>query len=289
MASPTPARRIDLHSHSDVSDGTRPPAEVVARAAAAGLDVLALTDHDTTAGWDAALAALPPGLTLVRGAELSCQRDGQAVHLLAYLFDPAEPVLAAELARIRDDRVLRARAMVERAAALGADITWESVRAQARGESVGRPHVARALVAAGAVASVEDAFTPAWIGEGGRAHVDRYALDPARAVRLVRAAGGAAVLAHPRARRYRRDFRDGLIEELAAAGLSGVEADHPDHGPDDRARLRDVAAALGLPVTGSSDDHGAMTGDRLGAETTDPQVYAALVAATSGAVPPVAR
>ncbi|MFC0037603.1 PHP domain-containing protein [Actinomadura rayongensis] len=284
MANP---RRIDLHSHSDVSDGTRPPAEVVARAAAAGLDVLALTDHDTTAGWDAAVAALPPGLTLVRGAELSCHRDGRVVHLLAYLFDPADAALTAELDRVRDDRIVRAQKMVDKLVDLGADLTFEDVLAQAGGAAIGRPHIARALVAAGAVATVDEAFTPDWIGEGGRAHVDRYALDPAAAVRLVRGAGGATVLAHPRARRYGYDYRDELIEELAEAGLTGVEVDHPEQDAAEREPLRAQARALGLVVTGSSDDHGAMTGDRLGAETTDPAAYAALVAATSGAVTPV--
>ncbi|MBW8481338.1 PHP domain-containing protein [Actinomadura parmotrematis] len=271
--------RIDLHSHSDVSDGTRPPAEVVRRARANGLDVLALTDHDTTAGWDAARAALPAGLTLVPGIELSCKRDGRSLHLLGYLFDPADPALTAELARVRDDRVHRARGVVARLQELGAPVTWEGVQAVARGEAVGRPHIARAMVAAGVVGSVEEAFTADWLAPGGRAHVDRYALDPERAVRLVTAAGGVAVLAHPRARRRGYVFGDEVIEALAAAGLAGVEIDHPDHAPDDRAALRGLARALGLAGTGSSDDHGALTGDRLGCETTDPDAYAALLAA----------
>ncbi|WP_067482738.1 PHP domain-containing protein [Actinomadura hibisca] len=271
--------RIDLHSHSTASDGTRPPAEVVSRARRAGLDVLALTDHDTTSGWDAATAALPEGLTLVPGMELSCKYGDDSVHLLAYLFDPADPTLAAELEHIRDDRVHRARGMVERLQALGVDVTWERVRALAQGEAVGRPHVARAMVDAGAVASVDEAFTADWIAPGGRAHVDRYALDPLRAVELVTAAGGATVLAHPSVRRRGYVLPDELIERMAAAGLTGVETDHPGHDAADRARLRELAAALGLVTTGSSDDHGALTGDRLGCETTDPAAYEALVAA----------
>ncbi|MEW2352672.1 PHP domain-containing protein [Spirillospora sp. NPDC029432] len=269
--------RIDLHSHSTASDGTRPPAEVVRRARDAGLDVLALTDHDTVAGWAAARDALPDGLALVPGIELSCRHDGRSLHLLGYLFDPDAPGLAAELARIREHRLGRARGMVDRLRELGADVSWERVRELAGGESVGRPHVARAMVEAGVVAAVDEAFTPEWIGSGGRAHIGPYPLDPVRAVRLIREAGGAAVLAHPRARRRGYLFGDEVIEELAAAGLAGVEADHPDHAPEDRARLRAVAAALGLLTTGSSDDHGAMTGDRLGSETTARADYEALL------------
>ncbi|WP_131740529.1 PHP domain-containing protein [Actinomadura roseirufa] len=279
--------RIDLHSHSDVSDGTRPPAEVVRRARANGVDVLALTDHDTVGGWDAAAEALPEGLTLVPGIELSCQQEGRSLHMLGYLFDPAEPVLAAELARIRDDRVVRAQTMVDRLQELGVGVTWSAVRALARGEAVGRPHIARAMVDAGAVRTADEAFTPDWIAQGGRAYAERYALDPARAITLVRAAGGVCVLAHPRARRRGYVFPDEVVERLAAAGLAGVEVDHPDHAPDDRARLRGLAASLGLAATGSSDDHGAPTGDRLGAETTAPDAYEALASAATGTPPRV--
>ncbi|MFG2005888.1 PHP domain-containing protein [Spirillospora sp. NPDC048911] len=269
--------RIDLHCHSDVSDGTRPPAEVMRRARQAGLDVVALTDHDTVAGWQEAAEAAPDGLEFVPGIELSCKKNGDSLHLLGYLFDPDEPELAAELARIRDDRVIRAERMVERLRELGAGVTWEQVRELAAGESVGRPHIARAMVAAGAVPTVDDAFTERWIAPGGRAHVDRYALDPARAIRLLNGAGGVGVLAHPRARKRGYVFGDEVIEELAAAGLRGVEVDHPDHAPADRARLRDLAGGLGLVVTGASDDHGALTGDRLGSETTDPAAFETMI------------
>ena len=172
------AVRIDLHVHSSASDGTDAPAEVVRRAAAAGLDVLALTDHDTQAGVAEARAALPPGLTLVPGMELSCQLDGRSVHLLCYLFDPDDPALRAETSQVRDDRVYRARAMTQRLRELGADVSWEQVTAIAGDAVVGRPHLARALAASGAIADPADAFTAEWIGDGGRAFVDRYAPWP---------------------------------------------------------------------------------------------------------------
>ena len=193
--------RADLHVHSNASDGTEPPAEVMRRAAQAGLDVVALTDHDTVAGHAEARRALVPSLTLLPGMELSCRLGDQSVHLLAYLFDAGHPDLAAELGRIRDDRVLRARAMVRRLADLGVDITWDQVAAIAGPAVVGRPHIARAMAGSGAVASPREAFTRDWIGDGGRAYVGRYALDPVHAIGLVRDAGGVAVLAHPRAGR----------------------------------------------------------------------------------------
>jgi predicted metal-dependent phosphoesterase TrpH len=168
--------RADLHVHSNASDGTDPPAEVMRRAALAGLDAVALTDHDTVAGHAQALRALPDALTLVPGMELSCRLEGRSLHLLAYLFNPDAPELAAELSRIRDDRVLRARAMVERLAELGARISWDQVAAIAGDAVVGRPHIARALAASGVIAEPRDAFTPDWIADGGRAYVGRYAL-----------------------------------------------------------------------------------------------------------------
>ena len=172
--------RADLHVHSNASDGTDAPAEVIRRAARAGLDAVALTDHDTVAGHEQARRALPDSLTLLPGMELSCQLAGHSVHLLAYLFGPGHPELAAELARIRDDRVLRARAMVRRLAELGVDVSWDQVAAIAGPAVVGRPHIARAMAASGAIAEPREAFTREWIADGGRAYVDRYALEPVR-------------------------------------------------------------------------------------------------------------
>jgi predicted metal-dependent phosphoesterase TrpH len=277
--------RADLHSHSSASDGTDPPAEVMRQAAAAGLDVIALTDHDTVAGHPQARAALPPGLTLVPGIELSSRLDQRSVHLLGYLFDPAEPALAAEAAAIRDSRVTRARAMVTRLEELGAPVSWDQVTAIADGGVVGRPHIARALAQAGVIASPAEAFSPQWIGTGGRAHVRRYAPDPVRAIGLIRGAGGVAVLAHPRA-----DSRGGAVSDeqiacLAAAGLAGIEVDHPSQDQAERQRLRVLAAELNLVVSGGSDDHGELTGHRLGCDTISPENYQRLVAQATGAAP----
>jgi predicted metal-dependent phosphoesterase TrpH len=281
--------RIDLHSHSSASDGTEKPDEVVRRARGAGLDVLALTDHDTVAGMAAAAAALPAGLTLVPGMELSCRRDGMSVHMLAYLFDPDLPALAGECERIRRAREERGRQVVERLIELGVPLSWEQVSALADGGVVGRPHIARAMVAAGAISEPAEAFTTEWIAPGGRAHVGRYALDPVAAVRLVNEAGGATVLAHPRAGERGRTVPDTWIAELAAAGLFGVEADHRDHDAGSRDQVRGLAAELGLATTGASDDHGELTGHRLGCETTSPEVYERLLAATTGRAPITCR
>lgn len=299
--------RIDLHTHSSASDGTEPPAEVMRRADAAGVAVVALTDHDTTAGHEEARRHLPRGLTLVPGMELSCRLDGRSLHLLAYLFDPAHPDLAAECAAIRDDRRRRGRAMVAKLNALGVDISWEGVRAIAGDGVVGRPHVARALAAAGVVAEPRLAFSSEWIGTGGRAYVGRYALDPAVAVGLVRAAGGVSVLAHPRAgtrpgygnaaarngeprrpvprRPAGSHFTDDQIRRLADAGLTGVEIWHPDHDDAERARLTALADELDLVATGSSDDHGGLTGHRIGCETTPAAAYERLVERAVGSAP----
>ncbi|MFC7327663.1 PHP domain-containing protein [Marinactinospora rubrisoli] len=286
--------RIDLHAHSSVSDGTDAPEAVIDHAVAAGLDVLALTDHDTVAGHTAAAAHLPPGFTLVPGMELSCVHHGASVHLLGYLFDPAAPELAAELRRIREDRVVRARGMVRLLREAGIDVTWDQVREIAGDvggdDVVGRPHIARALVAAGAVADVQDAFDR-WIGSGRPAYVARYALDPVRAVRLIRAAGGVCVLAHPARGEgaLTGPVPDDLVRRMAEAGLGGIEADHPTHDDAERAYWRNRAAELGLVVTGSSDDHGELTGHRLGCRTTDPDAYAELIAPATGAAPIVGR
>ena len=273
--------RADLHVHSNASDGTDSPAEVMRRAALAGLDAVALTDHDTVAGHAQARQARPDALTLVPGMELSGRLDGHSLHLLAYLFDPRHPELAEQSRRIRADRELRARAMVRALTGLGVAISWEQVAAIAGTGVVGRPHIARALVASGAVAEPGQAFTRDWIGAGGRAYVERYALDPVRAIRLVRAAGGVTVLAHPRAGRD-WEVSDEQIAALAAAGLAGVEVFHPDQPESQRASLLGLSRDLGLVATGGSDDHGRLTGHRIGCEVTAADAYDALVSQAAG-------
>jgi predicted metal-dependent phosphoesterase TrpH len=286
--------RIDLHAHSTASDGSVTPAALVTSAAQAGLDVLALTDHDTTQGMAEAVAALPPGLTLVPGAEISCAipaEDGHpdervSVHLLAYLFDPAEPEFAAERDRLVDDRVPRAQGMVARLNALGVDVGWGDVLRVAGGAPIGRPHLAQLLVDKGVVPDVPSAFTPDWLATGGRAYVPKHASEPLVAVGLVRLARGVAVLAHPGASGRGPGIPDAVVGAMAAAGLFGLEADHVEHDEPTRERYRSLARDLGLACTGGSDFHGARKpGIALGARTTEPDVYARLVAAASGASP----
>jgi 3',5'-nucleoside bisphosphate phosphatase len=275
---------IDLHAHSDASDGTQPPADVVRSAAAAGLDVVALTDHDTYAGWPAAVdAASEVGIDLVRGVEISCSHKGISVHLLGYLVDPSAPGLLAELDKSRASRVTRVDRMVERMAADGIPVSVEQVRALAgAGATLGRPHIADALVESGYVASRDEAFTEV-LRTGSRYYVAHYAPDAVRAVRLVREAGGVPVMAHPFAGRRGRIVGDEVIEAMADAGLAGLEVDHRDHDAAERAHGYDLARALGLFVTGSSDYHGTGKENRLGEDTTHPEVLAQIVdQATSG-------
>lgn len=250
----------------------------------AGLDVMAITDHDTTGGWATAEATRPDNLTLVRGAELSCRWHGAdpaiPLHMLAYLFDPTEPLLAAELAKVRADRATRAEKIVERLRADGVPITWPEVRGYAAGGSVGRPHIAQALIRAGLVRTTNEAFASRWLG--ARYFVPKADMDVFAAVKLVRAAGGVPVFAHPKATSRGRVVTDQLIVDLAGAGLFGLEADHEDHTPEQREQVRTLAESLGLIVTGSSDFHGTHKTVQLGAFLTDPSAYEKIVAAATG-------
>ncbi|WP_306318023.1 MULTISPECIES: PHP domain-containing protein [unclassified Streptomyces] len=277
--------RIDLHTHSTASDGTDSPAELVRNAAASGLDVVALTDHDTTRGHAEAIAAAPEGLTLVTGAELSCRLDGVSMHMLAYLFDPEEPALLAERELVRDDRVPRAKGMIAKLNELGVPVTWEQVARIAGDGSVGRPHVASALVELGVVPTVSDAFTEDWLADGGRAYVEKHETDPFEAIRLVKAAGGVTVFAHPAAAKRGRTVPESAIAKLAEAGLDGIEVDHMDHDAATRERLRGLAADVGLLTTGSSDYHGSRKTCVLGEYTTDPEVYGEITRRATGAFP----
>lgn len=271
--------RIDLHTHSLVSDGTDTPAALIEHAADAGLDAVALTDHDTFDGLPEAIAAgRTLGVEVLGGLEFSTRFAGRSVHLLGYGPDTQDVPLNAELARVREGRDGRVPAMVERLTQAGLPLTLAEVLAQAGGASVGRPHIADALIARGYVADRDQAFQE-WLHDGGPAFVDRYATPIVEAIRLVGAAGGVAVIAHPWSRGAAAVLTEPVLAELAAAGLAGLEVDHPDHDADQRAELRAIAARLGLLVTGSSDHHGTgKTRNPLGVCTTAPDVYAAIKA-----------
>ena len=274
---------IDLHAHSSASDGTETPAELIRSASAAGLDVVAITDHDTTRGWAEAEAALPAGLQLVRGAEISCAWDGISLHLLAYLFDPGHEGLAAEMAMAMDDRVPRAKAMVRKLSDAGYPITWDLVLAQLHdGATVGRPHIADTLVDLGVVPDRNEAFV-SLLHDEGPFFVSHYYVDAVQAVRLVREAGGVPVFAHPAAAKRGTTVGDDAIQAMAGAGLAGLEVDHRDNPPESRERLHGLARDLDLLVTGASDYHGDGKANRLGENTTSPEVLAALVAQATGA------
>jgi predicted metal-dependent phosphoesterase TrpH len=279
---------IDLHTHSTASDGTDSPTELVAAAAAAGVGVLAITDHDTTGGWAEAVAALPPGMRLVRGAEFSCisptgrdERD-VAVHLLGYLFDPTHEAIRLEQERLRGERTVRLRGMTEKMAADGYPVDPDQVLALLpAGASAGRPHLARALVAAGVVESVNEAFAKL-LYNGSPYYVPKTDTPVHSAIAMVREAGGMAVFAHPLARKRGRVVEPSVIVELAAAGLGGVEVDHPDHSPEDRELLRALAAEHGLLTTGSSDYHGTNKTTPIAAERTAEAVLEDIVERTAG-------
>ncbi len=279
--------RIDLHVHSTASDGTVPPAELMGLAVEHRLSVIALTDHDTVAGWAEAAAAVPPGVTLVPGIEVSARwqgvEPGIGLHLLAYLPDPQHPELCSELRRVRDNRSGRAQRMVELMRAGGIDVTWPEVLDDAAGAPVGRPHLAQALIRRGLVDTVSEAFAPQWLGR--RFRLPKEDLEVFAALRLIRAAGGVPVFAHPLAYRRGRVVPDHVIGEMVAAGLAGLEADHPDHGPAERARARELAARYDLFVTGSSDFHGTNKTTPLAVELTDRASYDAILAQATGSAP----
>ncbi|MBW4096297.1 MAG: PHP domain-containing protein [Acidobacteria bacterium] len=275
--------KIDLHTHSNVSDGTQTPAELMAAAAAAGLDVVALTDHDSTAGWAPATEAVwRLGLTLVPGMEVSCKTAaGISVHLLSYLHDPSHPGLLEEITKARDARLTRAQTMVER---LSEDypLNWDDVSAHVGpGATVGRPHIADALVAAGVVADRSEAFAHI-LTPHSPYYVGHYAPDPVLAVQLIRAAGGVPVFAHSKAASRGRTVGEETFLAMIEAGLLGVEVDHRDNPEDGRRWLRALAAEHSLIITGSSDYHGAGKPNLLGENLTSGENLARIEAAGTG-------
>lgn len=279
--------RIDLHTHSTASDGTDTPAELVANAAAAGLSALAITDHDTTAGWAEAQAALPPGLRLVRGAELSCvSPDGRGghctVHLLAYLFDPEARAVVDEYAQARAERRARLGKIADQMAADGFPLDGESLLASIPEEATaGRPHLAMALVRAGVVSSVNEAFAK-YLNDRGRYYLPSSRTPVEASIEMIQAAGGVTVLAHAFASHRGPTVTADVIKELAGLGLGGVEVNHPDHDEDARKRLRRLADELDLITTGSSDYHGTNKTIRLGQESTDPDMLNEIASRATG-------
>lgn len=278
--------RIDLHTHSDRSDGTLSPRGVVALAASLGLDVIALTDHDSFDGWDEAVeAAVDSRVTLVRGVEISCKYAGESAHLLGYLPDPTYQPLLDELDRVLDGRNSRLPAALARLRELGIDITAEDVAAVSPdAAAAGRPHIADALIKLGVVKDRNEAFDK-YLAWGKPAYVDRYGADLVETIGLVKQAGGVTVLAHPWAKRHDTSALDlAAFEELKEAGLTGIEVDHQDHDAATRETLRALARDLDLVATGSSDFHGdGKINHELGVNTTDPEQYERLMSAATEA------
>ncbi|MCY7400843.1 MAG: PHP domain-containing protein [Nocardioides sp.] len=277
--------RIDLHTHSLASDGTDTPADLVRAANVAGLDVVALTDHDAMSGWDeAAQAADEVGITLVPGLEISTKYDHRGVHLLAYLPDRTHPSLVAALDRILAGRTARTPAIVDALRRHGIAITEDDVRREAGGSvAAGRPHVADALVRLGVATDRTQAFTDL-LSPGGPGYADRYAAPLEEMIPIVTDAGGVTVIAHPWGRNGRVVLDVHALAHLKDLGLAGIEVDHQDHSPADRSELRGIAADLDLVVTGSSDHHGLGKVDHdLGVNTTDPEQYERLVSLASSA------
>jgi hypothetical protein len=268
--------RIDLHTHSVVSDGTDTPAELVAKAKQAGLDVMALTDHDTYDGLDEAVAAgAEHGIEVVRGIEVSTRRGGESVHLLGYGTDQAHPGLNAELAQIRAGRSMRLAPVLDRLAELGLPLTEEQVLVHiGDSPSVGRPHIADAMVEAGYVADRKEAFDR-FLADGGPAHVPRYAVELARGIDLIHDAGGVAIIAHPWGRGREGNLTEDVLAGLVGDhGLDGFEVDHQDHDAETRIRLRRLADRLSVLGTGSSDYHGTGKVDHgLGCNLTSVEVF----------------
>jgi len=279
------SRPIDLHAHSSVSDGTETPTQLIRAAVQAGLGTIALTDHDSTAGWQEARgAAAGTGLTVIPGMELSTNWGPASVHMLAYLFDPLNGDIVTETARIRDGRLHRAESIVNRIAA-DYELTWDDVLAQSiDGGTIGRPHIADALVARGHVANRSAAFESILHWRSGY-YEKYYAPSPLRGVEMVVAAGGVPVLAHPATHGRERMIDEDSLATLVDAGLFGLEVHHRDNTPDGKERLFELAARFDLAVTGSSDYHGLGKPNRLAENTTSPEVLERLIARGTGSMP----
>jgi predicted metal-dependent phosphoesterase TrpH len=266
--------KIDLHTHTTASDGVLAPAELVRKAAGVGIGTLAMTDHDTVAALSEALpVARELGVRLVSGVEFGAYVDGAEVHMLGYLFNPGHPLLLLRLQELREGRLDRGKLMLSKLAQLGVYVPWQRVEQIAAGGSVGRPHVAQALVEAGFAASVDDAFDK-YLGRGRPAYVERTQLSPADCIDLVHQAGGVAVLAHPT---WVRNVEE-LLPGIVAAGLDGIETYYGVYGPDIIAWLEGLAAKYNLAPTGGSDYHGfeGLAHAELGSVSVPPECFAEL-------------
>jgi len=274
---------IDLHTHSTSSDGTDSPTELVNRAISRKIDVLALTDHDTTRGWDEARHSLlshpsQTSMQLVQGAEISCQdAEGISIHMLGYMFDTEFQPLLEVLERTRENRVSRMERIIARLNEAGIEISLEDVHAQRKGDAtLGRPHLADALVARGHVASRDEAFA-ALLHNKSKFYINHYSPSPTEVIRLIKSAGGVAVIAHPLASQRGRTIKIELMEQLVEAGLDGIEIYHRDHSDDEKVQLLQIAKENDLIVTGSSDYHGTGKRNQLAEFTTHPQQWGALL------------
>lgn len=270
-------KRADLHIHSTFSDGTLSPEEIVELAAEAGLAAISVTDHDNVAGVERAeVAARRHGLEVIPGVELSAIEIGTDVHVLGYFVDVGFKSLTEHLELFRDARRIRAQKMVEKLKDLGLEVSIEAVLAKAGPAAVGRPHVAEALVDEGLILSYEEAFRR-YIGFDGPAYVPKYEISPARAVDLIHAAGGLAIIAHPGV--Y---LRDDIMRSIIAAGIDGIETVHPKHTAEATSRLRAMVKELGLVETGGSDYHGDNRGNTPFGDGTIPYDWVEILRERAG-------
>jgi len=270
---------IDLHTHSLASDGTDSPGELINKAHASGITVLGLMDHDTVAGWDEATMYLRPGMSLVLGSEISCQTlDGISVHMLGMLFDRDNSALSEVLATTRDNRLTRMNRIVARLNEAGYEISIEDVLAQlAPGATLGRPHLADALIAKKLVTSRDEAFAEL-LHNNSKYYISHYSPTPEDAIKLIKQAGGVAVIAHPLASLRGRTINIESFKSMVEAGLDGIEISHRDQSEDERELLREVVARYGIIATGSSDYHGNGKLNELAEFTTKPEDFEALEA-----------
>ena len=268
---------IDLHTHTTASDGTDSPAALVNKALSAGIKTLAITDHDSTSGWSEAITALRPSLSLVLGAEISTLTlDGISVHMLGLLFDGEDKSMQNMLAESRDTRIPRMRKMIDLLAADGINISIEDVMAATPvGATLGRPHLADALVRNKVVATRDEAFLEL-LSNSSKYYVTHAAPTPEAAIRQINQAGGVAVIAHPFASRRGEVISADTFAHLVSAGLHGIEVNHRDHSQSEREQLAEIADQLGLVKTGSSDYHGNGKLNELGENLTDPEQWARL-------------